>query len=57
MESGLHVAGEEPVHKPTAIVKGAKEAIEWALKGSGLISMGRITDEEETIDEASVPLE
>jgi hypothetical protein len=38
-------------------VKGAKEAIEWVLEGSGLINMERITDGEETIDERSVPLE
>ena len=57
MESGVHVACEEPVHKPTAIVKGVKEAIEWESKDSGLIGVGRITDEEEKIDEGSIPLE
>jgi hypothetical protein len=32
-------------------VKGVKEAVAWALKDSGLSGMGRITYEEETIDE------
>lgn len=37
-----HVTGEEPTHKPTAIVEGVKEAVEWTLKDSGLSGMGRI---------------
>jgi len=31
VESGVYVAGEEPAHKPDAIMKGVKEAVEWAL--------------------------
>jgi HAD superfamily hydrolase (TIGR01456 family) len=36
VETGFHIAGEKPAHKPNIIVKGVKEAIEWALKDSGL---------------------
>jgi hypothetical protein len=39
VESGVHVAGDEPAHAPDAIVMGIKEAVEWALKDSGMSDM------------------
>jgi HAD superfamily hydrolase (TIGR01456 family) len=42
VESGIHVAGAEPAHKPNAIMKGAREAVEWALWDSRLSDLGPI---------------
>lgn len=42
VESGVHVASEEPAYKPHVIVKGVKEAVEWALEDSGVDAVGEI---------------
>jgi HAD superfamily hydrolase (TIGR01456 family) len=47
VESGVHVADNEPAHKPHAVVKGVQEAVEWALKDSGLGNIGGSSDKGE----------
>ncbi|KAE9378984.1 HAD-superfamily hydrolase [Stipitochalara longipes BDJ] len=45
VESGVHVAGKKPAHEPNAIMKGVKEAVEWALWDSKLSDLGHIPEE------------
>jgi HAD superfamily hydrolase (TIGR01456 family) len=35
VESGVYESGTAPAHRPTAIAKGVKEAVEWALQKEG----------------------
>jgi ribonucleotide monophosphatase NagD (HAD superfamily) len=44
VESGVHVAGAEPAHKPDAIMKSVKEAVEWALWNAKLSDLGHIRE-------------
>ena len=40
----MHVAGAEPAHKPDAVVKSVKEAVEWALWNAKLSDLGHIRE-------------
>jgi HAD superfamily hydrolase (TIGR01456 family) len=44
VESGVHVAGAEPAHKPDAIMKSVKEAVEWAFWNAKLSDLGHIRE-------------
>jgi HAD superfamily hydrolase (TIGR01456 family) len=46
VESGVHVAGELPAHTPNAVMKGVREAVEWALWDSKLSDLGPIFEEQ-----------
>ena len=44
VESGVHVAGAEPAHKPDAIMERVAEAMEWAVWDGKLSDLEHIRE-------------